>query len=59
MTASDRAGPIGFAGTTGATGSAPVGLTTVAGDALDDGPLNAAAAEQPGARTEIRKAVGR
>lgn len=39
VTASDRgAGPIGFAGTTGATGSAPVGLTTVAGDALDDGP---------------------
>nr|WP_318546796.1 hypothetical protein [Mycobacterium lepraemurium] len=38
MTASDRgAGPIGFAGT-GATGSAPVGLTTVAGDALDDDP---------------------
>lgn len=38
-TASDRgAGPMGFAGTVHAAEAAPVGLTTIGGDPLDDGP---------------------
>jgi len=39
VTASDRgAGPLGFAGTAHGADAAPVGLTTIGGDSLDDGP---------------------
>ncbi|MEE3749939.1 PPE family protein [Mycobacterium intracellulare] len=39
VAASDRgAGPMGFAGTARGADAAPVGLTTIAGDSLDDGP---------------------
>ncbi|TAM69107.1 PPE family protein [Mycobacterium sp.] len=39
VTASDRgAGPLGFAGTARGPNAAPVGLTTLAGDSLDEGP---------------------
>ncbi|MDM3909286.1 PPE family protein, partial [Mycobacterium intracellulare subsp. chimaera] len=38
-TASDRgAGPLGFAGTARGPDAAPVGLTTIGADSLDDGP---------------------
>ncbi|MCA2344020.1 PPE family protein, partial [Mycobacterium intracellulare] len=38
-TASDRgAGPLGFAGTAHEPDAAPVGLTTIGADSLDDGP---------------------